>query len=92
VQLRSLSDGIVTWTTPAAAAFDTETVRLHRVVRAKDGNFIAVGVTEEDGYAAAVEITIDGTVKRKFISTVSGDRGGGEIGERGREIDICGGC
>ena len=70
VQLRSLSDGIVTWSTAAAAAFDKETVRLQRVVRGKDGNFIAVGVTEEDGYPAAIELSpSDGTVNRKVVST-----------------------
>jgi hypothetical protein len=53
VQLRSLADGIVTWSTAAAAAFEADTVRLHRIARTKTGAFVAVGVTEDDGRARA---------------------------------------
>ena len=93
VQLRSVADGIVTWSTEAAAAFEKETVRLHRVALAKDRTrIVAVGVTEEDGYPAAVELAVkDGSVTRKAVgSSVGGltnlptatalktDPGGGE--------------
>lgn len=70
VQLRSLADGIVTWSTAAAAAFEEDTVRLQRLARAKSGALVAVGVTAEDGFPAAVELSpADGAVARKAVST-----------------------
>jgi len=54
-------------------------VRLQRVARGEKGDFIAVGVTEEDGYPAAVELRpTDGSVKRKAI----GSGGAGGVGAK----------
>ena len=86
VQLRSLADGITSWMAEAANAFDhAHPIRLQRIARLGAAHFVAVGVSEEEGAPAAVEMRVaDGHVTRKGVAGTGGLQGAIVVASKGK--------